>query len=78
MSEKSFENAYNNLNSDKIYILSDYCYNKYVSDSASNLKNSYLIKNKISDLKNEDFKWIQTKKPLFNLYLWIYYFNCLI
>ncbi len=57
INKKSFKDIYNNLESDKIYILFNYTYNKYLFT----LKNVYFIKTEISDLQNKDFKFIKNE-----------------
>ena len=53
INEKAFELIYNNLGSDKVYVLSDYnCNKKIVLTKKDNVN---LVKNEITDLKNEDF-----------------------
>ena len=53
INENDFELIYNNLSSNKVYVLPDYnCNKKIVLAKKDNVN---LVKNKITDLKNEDF-----------------------
>ena len=59
INEKAFELIYDNLGSDKVYVLSDYNCNKNVFAKRDNVN---LVKNEITDLKNEDFNIKENKK----------------